>query len=162
MNKQLFIKTILWIIVLATLVGIFFFSAQNADDSTRTSGRFAYMVFGVFPFFKSMDAAAQANFVNGVMNIVRKLAHFTIYAFLGFWLNLLICRYSKRLTVIKTIGLSALYAVTDEIHQLFVSGRSGRPKDVLIDACGALIGSAAAFLLSLVCKKLKNIRHKSI
>ena len=36
---------------------------------------------------------------------------------------------------------SALYAVTDEIHQHFVPGRSGEITDVLIDSIGCLIGA---------------------
>ncbi len=33
-----------------------------------------------------------------------------------------------------------LYAITDEIHQLFVPGRGTEVTDVLIDGIGALIG----------------------
>lgn len=160
MNKQLFAKIILWTIVIATLIGIFCFSAQNADESNETSGHFAYLLFGIFPSFKSMDASAQNAFVESVMTVVRKFAHFSIYAFLGFWLRLLVRRYSERLTVIKTTGLAALYAVTDEIHQLFIPGRSGQPRDVLIDACGAFVGAAAAFLISFVFGKLSKLRRK--
>ncbi len=36
--------------------------------------------------------------------------------------------------------LTVLYAITDEIHQTFVPGRSGRVTDVLIDAAGAAVG----------------------
>jgi VanZ family protein len=36
--------------------------------------------------------------------------------------------------------LAVLYAATDEIHQTFVPGRSGRLTDVLIDAAGAAVG----------------------
>jgi VanZ family protein len=32
------------------------------------------------------------------------------------------------------------FAITDEYHQTFVSGRTGRPLDVIIDSAGALIG----------------------
>jgi VanZ family protein len=32
-----------------------------------------------------------------------------------------------------------LYACSDEMHQRFVSGRAGQPKDVLIDTAGAYI-----------------------
>lgn len=35
--------------------------------------------------------------------------------------------------------LTLLYAVTDEIHQLFVPTREGRLRDVIIDAIGATI-----------------------
>ena len=42
------------------------------------------------------------------------------------------------------IGLSllvcVLYAISDELHQLFVSGRGAQVKDVLIDSAGATVG----------------------
>ena len=37
---------------------------------------------------------------------------------------------------------SAVYAISDEVHQLFVPGRACMPLDVLIDASGALAGIA--------------------
>ena len=37
-------------------------------------------------------------------------------------------------------GIAALYAVTDEFHQLFVPGRSGQFSDVVLDSAGALAG----------------------
>jgi len=41
------------------------------------------------------------------------------------------------------LAAAALYAVTDEFHQRFVSGRHSSPVDVLIDTCGAAAGTAA-------------------
>jgi VanZ family protein len=38
--------------------------------------------------------------------------------------------------------IATAYAVTDEIHQGFVSGRSAQVRDVLIDTAGALVGVA--------------------
>jgi VanZ family protein len=38
--------------------------------------------------------------------------------------------------------LCSLYAVTDEVHQIFVPGRSASPRDILIDTCAALGGVA--------------------
>ena len=38
---------------------------------------------------------------------------------------------------------TVLYAISDEVHQVFVPGRSGRALDVLIDACGALLAGVA-------------------
>jgi VanZ family protein len=34
--------------------------------------------------------------------------------------------------------------VSDEIHQTFVRGREGRPRDVVIDMVGVVIGVVAA------------------
>ncbi len=51
-------------------------------------------------------------------------------------------RLSWRLAMLA-LAAAALYAVTDEFHQRFVSGRTSSPVDVLIDACGAAAGTAA-------------------
>jgi VanZ family protein len=40
--------------------------------------------------------------------------------------------------------LAVLYAVSDEVHQTFVAGRHGSPRDVLIDAVGAALGLLVA------------------
>ncbi|HET8945709.1 MAG TPA: VanZ family protein [Candidatus Polarisedimenticolia bacterium] len=42
--------------------------------------------------------------------------------------------------LLLTWGLCAGYAVTDEIHQVFVPGRSPDVRDALADACGAALG----------------------
>jgi VanZ family protein len=43
-------------------------------------------------------------------------------------------------------GLCILYAITDEIHQSFVPGRSSRVLDVGIDTLGALLGLLPAMI----------------
>jgi VanZ family protein len=73
----------------------------------------------------------------GVWDLVlRKLAHFAEYAVLGALL-------------LRAIGIPAAavlagsaYAATDEVHQLFVSGRHGSPLDWLIDTAGVVAGVA--------------------
>jgi VanZ family protein len=69
--------------------------------------------------------------------ILRKLAHLTEYAILGALL-LRALRHPAAAVV-----LAGLYAVTDEVHQLFVEGRHGAPLDVGIDTVGALAGVLA-------------------
>jgi VanZ family protein len=66
--------------------------------------------------------------------ILRKGAHVTEYAILG----LLLLRALGRETPAFLVGVG--YAVTDEVHQRFVSGRHASPVDVAIDATGVLIG----------------------
>jgi VanZ family protein len=69
--------------------------------------------------------------------ILRKLAHLAEYAILG----ALLARATRRPGA--AVALAALYAVTDEVHQLFVEGRHGAPLDVGIDAVGAIAGVLA-------------------
>ena len=68
--------------------------------------------------------------------ILRKLAHLAEYAILGALLD----RALRRPQLAVAIVFAALYAVTDEEHQVFVEGRHGAPLDVGIDILGALVG----------------------
>jgi VanZ family protein len=66
--------------------------------------------------------------------VLRKLAHFVEYGILG----ALLYRALRREPA--AIALGSLYAVTDEVHQVFVSGRQGSPLDWLIDTAGVVAG----------------------
>jgi VanZ family protein len=68
--------------------------------------------------------------------VLRKLAHATEYAILG----ALLVRATGRAGV--AFGLGVIYAVSDEVHQSFVTGRHGAPLDVAIDALGVAVGIA--------------------
>jgi VanZ family protein len=65
--------------------------------------------------------------------VLRKIAHVTEYAILGFLL-------ARAVSELPAFVLGAAYAVTDEVHQSFVEGRHGAPRDVLIDAFGVAAG----------------------
>ena len=71
---------------------------------------------------------------------VRKLAHVTIYFILGFLVYLYIKDLKIDNKIIISILICVLYATSDEIHQLFILGRSGEVKDVLIDTLGSVLG----------------------
>jgi VanZ family protein len=66
--------------------------------------------------------------------VLRKLAHLAEFAVLG----ALLYRALRREPA--AIALGSLYAVTDEIHQTFVSGRQASPLDWLIDTAGVIAG----------------------
>jgi len=68
--------------------------------------------------------------------VLRKLAHTAEYAILG----ALLVRATGRAGLALAIG--TLYAVSDEVHQVFVAGRHGSPIDVAIDAVGIAVGIA--------------------
>ena len=66
--------------------------------------------------------------------VLRKLAHAAEYALLA----VLLVRATGSFAWAWAAAVA--YAVTDEVHQRFVSGRVGAPRDVLIDAAGAAAG----------------------
>ena len=82
--------------------------------------------------------------VNRLNTPMRKMAHAIEFIPLGFSL----CGLFWSLRVTKSLRGSALYAlicgilyaVSDEVHQLFVEGRSCQARDVVVDTLGAMIG----------------------
>jgi VanZ family protein len=73
----------------------------------------------------------------GVWDLVlRKLAHVTEYAVLGFLL-------ARAVPLGPAFLIGVLYATSDELHQTFVAGREGTPRDVAVDALGVAIGLLA-------------------
>lgn len=103
----------------------------------------AAVIFG-FSSVPSLNSGLETDY------ILRKISHMLEFGFLAFlvW-RLLKSQVASRIGAIILAGLcSVVYAITDEIHQLFVTGRSGNLKDVGIDVIGILIFSFVIFIFS--------------
>ena len=88
--------------------------------------------------------------------ILRKGAHFVEFAGLGFCLcNALYASFGHRLTPVFALVGSVIYAISDEVHQIFSEGRACRITDVLIDSAGALLGIIIVFII------IKERRNKN-
>ncbi len=139
--KNIWLRVLAWLPAIAVMAGIFLFSAETGDESAATSGRFTTLVANALLDEDATEEVRTAMTAR-VSFIVRKGAHFSIYALLGactcfamqFQPVMPRWRYGIAFVV------SALYAATDEWHQSFVPGRSGNMRDVLIDASGVLFG----------------------
>ena len=101
----------------------------------------------------SVESINQSNFITNLINkilnvknielldfIVRKLAHLFEYAVLGVLTINCLKDYKVKKIIVFSIIICFLYACSDEIHQLFIMGRSGKFIDVIIDTIGASIG----------------------
>ena len=145
--------------LMVTMVAIFLFSAQSAQDSSKLSGRIVTVVIRlVMPSYDSLPFLEQQQIKEKVSFIVRKIAHFTEFATLGFFLVLhLFCAYKKlKLSynaVFSWVG-GTFYAVTDEFHQMFISGRYPAITDVLIDSSGVLFGILFLIMIFIVMRKI--------
>ena len=80
--------------------------------------------------------------------VVRKSAHFTEFLILGVSLFLTVRDLRKRASFWIPWLIGAVYAVSDELHQHFVPGRSCEVRDMIIDVCGVLVGVAILARLS--------------
>lgn len=127
------ILVILWMIV------IFSFSNQKADDSSKLSDGLILKTVRIIEKITNKEYSDE-EILEKFVKPVRKLAHFTIYLILGVLVYLYIKEFNISNKFIISLLICILYAVSDEIHQLFIVGRSGRILDVLIDSLGSLTG----------------------
>lgn len=125
------------VLSIVCMIIIFRFSADNAEESTEKSDFFVNIL-------ESLPIALR----NNLSFIIRKTAHFSIYAMLGF----LISGIFFKKEIFYTLSVCFLYACTDEIHQYFVAGRSCRFQDVMIDTAGSFFG----ILIFILIMKLLN------
>jgi VanZ family protein len=112
MQMSPFRRLNLWLPPLALMAIIFFLSAQPSLDSGL-----------------------------GVVDLVgRKLIHFAIYALLCFlWWRVFATVGGPGRAALAALVVASVYAVTDEVHQSFVEGRSGTALDWAIDTAGAAL-----------------------
>lgn len=136
---------------------IFYLSHQNADDSSLLSGGLIEKVIGFL--FPDISVEALENLVVSLQFIVRKGAHFTIYAVLGVLSFITFITYNAMPLALRTflsLLVSVVYSVSDEYHQTFVKGRSGELRDVLIDSAGALLGIILSLVIYVIHKAIKK------
>lgn len=153
------------ILTLLIMIIIFIFSSMDAELSGTVSGFLADIIDRLGWGDLLPDIARQ----NSTDGRLRKCAHVTVYFLLGLSACALfkehfLCRTEEdgvhtgnRFDFLKVfvaaVALSFLYACSDEWHQTFVAGRSGKFADVGIDA----IGFVAASVLSIW---ITYVRHK--
>lgn len=150
--------------VLLVMLIIYGFSAQNSDSSSETSGGITNWIIGLFvPDYDDMPPENQKSLLEEITYIVRKTAHFSEFALLGFFLTLHFQTIHNvrpfRFRGILAFILCALYAASDEFHQQFVDGRAPSLKDVSIDSVGALFGILIMTLIISLCIKFKRNKN---
>ncbi len=142
------------------MIIIFLFSAKPAVSSAESSRTIANAVLNIAENF--MDPAQwqedRDNVLDTVDHIVRKTAHFMEYAILASAIELhyWITKRKGIRFILLSILFSFLYAATDEFHQLFVPGRSGECKDVMIDTVGAATGAFLFYFLLILIEHIKR------
>ncbi len=154
-------KFFLWLAIAGVTFLIFWFSGQDATESTDVSQGLLARILGCFPFFSGLPREKQWGILLFFEKPIRKSAHFLIYASLGFfvaWQSKLYGFDGKKQTGIVLI-FTFLYACSDELHQRFVPGRSGQWSDVCLDTIGAMTGYLAFLLMFHIWQKsLKSKR----
>lgn len=158
--KQIFFKVFAGCLLVGWMIVIFQFSAQPAEESGAMSNTVAFQFLDSAERIFGIDLSELDRFhlVEKLTYPIRKSAHMTEYAILALLAMLFWHAWGaeeKRAYRLSFL-LAAVYAGTDEFHQLFVPGREGMIVDVFIDMAGVLIG---LFLLCVLRRMVaKNTR----
>ena len=153
------LRRLIFILLSITMMTIIFiFSSRNAEMSTDDSLQVGLAVGKlVVEDFEELPHSEKIEFARSIDYYVRKSAHFTEYMLLGFFLMGAFAKPAsekqekkkngRMMEMLLSLGTGVLYAVSDEIHQIFVPGRSCQAFDVMIDSSGVLSG---AFIMLLI------------
>lgn len=159
-------KAVICKIMLASLyIVIFWFSAQNGEDSGAISTSVSQKGIWLLDILtgRSMKAEKLAELVLALEHPLRKMAHFAEYALMGLLVfRILYCYVEQwgRRYVLAVLWVF-LSAAADEIHQYFVPGRWAGVSDVLLDTCGGAAGAALCMLVLYVTDKYKTKKQKN-
>ena len=141
---------ILWSITVMT--AIFIFSAQRGETSGALSGGLLRLLLG----WLGIDGSAEL--IDLLHLLLRKFAHFSIYALLGVGVmgTAITFQGKEWMKFLLALLICAGYAATDEFHQLFVGARCGSPLDVLLDSCGAACGCGVTMAVWYICSRINH------
>lgn len=136
-----------WVFVAAVMIFIFLMSSANGETSSDISNSLLMRIIEL----TGLDISS---------HFIRKAAHFSEFAALSFLLsNAVFATFNTKKAPVVAFPLACVYAVTDELHQLFSDGRACSVKDMLIDSSGALLGAIIFSLIILI--YIKNIERKN-
>lgn len=157
-------KILLLILVLIGCITIFCFSEFSAGESTKQSRGLTYNIVKVLNGNK-LSEKELIKLTKKVNPLVRKIAHFSIYMILAIFtymfieeLNIKSKSEKERLrkNIIYTCIFCIIYAIFDEIHQIYVPGRTGKLIDVIIDTLGSCMGITLLLVNNIIKRKGKK------
>ena len=157
-------RILLLILVLIGCITIFCFSEFSANDSSKQSRGVTYNILKVLNGNK-LSEKELTKLTKKVNPVIRKIAHFSIYMILAIFtymfieeLNIKSKSEKERLrkNIIYTCIFCIIYAIFDEIHQIYVPGRTGKAIDVIIDTLGSCMGITVLILNNTIKRRSKK------
>ena len=142
-------RIVFGLLALSMMVVIFLFSSQTGEESGELSNGITEVIVEVVSKTFDLDIKENPESMETFHLVIRKIAHFTVYFVLGLFISLFLCSFEGRLIVQSgiSLGIAAVYAISDEIHQSFVGGRAMAVWDMIIDTSGALLAVLIVFLI---------------
>jgi len=152
------LRCTLVLFLFCTFVVIFNFSNQDSDKSGSTSQKVTEAITRNIKAIQKLNKDEKAKVLDQIENIIRKIAHFSIYSLVGILLMALLSTYniSENNKIFYTIIIGMIYAMSDEFHQIFISGRSGQVSDIILDTLGVAVGGLFILGIIKMADKLKK------
>lgn len=148
-DTKIIVRIIGIILILIWMTTVFIFSNEKATESKVTSRK---VTIAIVQAISGKDISDNEELLVSADKVVRKLAHYTLYTIGG----VLIISFAytmdktKKEKILYSIAFGVCFVITDEVHQLFVPGRTGRLLDVGIDTLGIMTG----ILIFLIVRKI--------
>lgn len=152
-------KNVFRVLMIIWMIIIFMFSARNGETSGQDSHRVGKLIGKiVISGFEEWSEDEQMEFAVKVDHVVRKTSHALEYTMLGILVVGAFLEWEKnrKLQGVVYWLIGTFYAMTDEIHQLFVPGRSGQVSDVCLDSAGVMVGVGVSFLVVMIVQRRKK------
>ena len=147
-TKRKFGIAIGWAAVAACMGVIFYLSHQPREESAEFSLAVMNGIFAVFSWLSEFLGH----------EAFRTLAHGLEYCGLGALLYHAFLQTTGKSKPLACFAVAVLYAISDEIHQIFVPGRAFQISDIAVDATGAAAGIAVCVLLYIIVLKILKSR----
>lgn len=139
----LFVTFIIFLLML-----IFVFSSQDGISSNVLSRQILYFIDKNF----NIDIGSNMKSVN---LIFRKILHFIEFCILSILLykTANIFNIKSIIKISLSIFFGVFFAISDEVHQIFVAGRTPSVFDVFIDSLGVCLGICLVSFKALLTKR---------
>ena len=149
-------KLLILLAVVFWMAIIFKLSAQPGEQSNLLSTKVTTIIVSLAKLFRPDVNVLTLN------HFIRKCAHFLAYLVLGIIVLFAMRRFGLmgKQGIGSTLLLCISYAITDELHQAFVPGRTPKLLDVLIDSSGASLGISIYVLF--VENRWKELKQKRL
>lgn len=135
-------RIVLFILIIFMMCIIFKFSSSNGEESTKHSMGLIGKTIGVIAEIINPDITEEEKIIlyEKYHLPVRKIAHISEYFILCLFVCLFLSTYNLDyvFVIFYSFMFCFFYAFTDEIHQIYVPGRSGNMIDIFVDSVGIL------------------------
>lgn len=151
-------KPVRWVMVVLWMLVIFSMSHLNNVKSWYLTGELLTVIqtgsVDTETSYEEKMSSYNEDTTADLMVYLRKLAHVIEYMILGILVYFALSfDFAIRKSAVGAMGFGWFYGYLDELHQLFVPGRTGSLTDVFLDGVGVTIGVGLCVWLALKSRK---------